>query len=164
MNRIFILFIIVLLFSCEGQSMLFSKKIPEIKDSWSVLKSEHTGKPMIIRRNDGVNKISGKGYLNIRSGISYKFLIQTEDGLQSSDENPSIDKIEDKIYELFDNNKDSVVAIIITTSGFKEYIIYHNKDKNVSDCFNELKSIFTDYQLTGYTEPDKKWELYDQFK
>ncbi len=144
--------------------MFFSKKMPEIIENWSVLTSEYENKQLIIRRNDGTSIISGKGYLNYRTGISYKFLIQTENGLQSKEENQKINEIEDRIYEYFNNNVNSVVSLIITTNGFKEYVIYHNKENNINENFIKLKSSFTSYQLTGYTEEDKKWEVYNQYK
>jgi len=143
--------------------MLFSKKIPEIKENWSVLTSEHNSKQMIIRRNNGISIIAGKGYLNLRSGISYKFLIQTDDGIHSNEEDSKIYEIEDKIYEYFDNNKNSVVSLIITTNGFKEYAIYHNKENNFNEYLNNLRNQFIDYNLTSYTKEDKNWELYTQF-
>jgi len=144
--------------------MLFARKIPGIKENWSVLSGEHNGNPMIVRRNDGISIIAGKGYLNFRSGISYEFRIQTENGQQSTDEEAKIYEIEDKIFASFDNNEDSVVSLIITTGGFKEYVIYHNKQCRFPEKLEAIQSLFGEYRLTRYTEEDKKWGLYAQFK
>ncbi len=112
--------------------------MPEIKDDWVIGTSEHQGKPMIIRRNFGVKKIKGKGYFNLCSGISFKLLIQTQNGLQSKEENEYLNTLENKIFEYFDNNKNFVVTVILSTSGFKEYIIYHNEECNFIQHFNNL--------------------------
>lgn len=144
--------------------MFFSKKMPEIQENWTVGTSEHNGMPMIIRKNEGISVIAGKGYFNLRSGISYKYHDQTENGLPTPEENLHMNVMDDKINEYYDNKTNSVVAIVITTSGFKEYVIYHNNSMGFSKALDALQQLFTNYQLTTYTENDKKWELYKNFQ
>lgn len=144
--------------------MFFTKKIPKIEERWSVKTGEYNGKPIFIRFNNGLETIKGKGILNLRSGISFRLLKETENGLPSSEENPKLNELDDKVNEVFNNLKNVVVAVVISTNGFREYVIYYDKYCDFETNFNNLKTLFPDYELTAYTVEDKKWKVYKQYE
>ena len=123
----------------------------------------NNGMPMIIRKNVGVEEIAGKGYLNYRSGISFNLTIRTENGLQSKKEEPIINKIEEDIFSRLNNNSTSIVAMVISSNNFKEYVVYHNNNVAFNETTHELQTKFTEYEFSTYTDNDKKWDVYSQF-
>ncbi|MBU0761023.1 MAG: DUF695 domain-containing protein [Nanoarchaeota archaeon] len=142
--------------------MIFKNEIPEIKDKWIVAKGENQRNPMLIRRNEGVKSIVGEGYFSIRSGIAFKVLNPDNKGFPKKLEITKLNAIEDAIFNMGDGVSVSIV-VIITTSGFREYMFYHNENFDLEKNIKTLQSKFSEYQFTSYSENDKSWEGYKEF-
>ncbi len=138
------------------------KRIPTIEDQWMVFQGRNEEYSMVIRKNMGLEKIAGKGFLNIRSGISFEILNPKKDGFPTESENEILYRIEDEIFKKLDGKDSAFVGIIITTSGFKEFIIYHNHDFEIKEVLKKLQSKFESYNFTSYTKEDKDWKLYKE--
>ena len=141
-----------------------NKKMSIIEDKWSIFQGRNIEYPMIIRKNIGLEKIAGKGFLNMRSGISFKILNPRKDGFPTKSEDEILYRIEDEIFKMVDGKDYAFVGIIITASGFKEFVIYHNNDFKIKDLINRLKLKFKSYNFTRYTEEDRDWKLYKDIK
>jgi len=147
---------------------LFSKKsndeiITSIPESWTILKGENDGKPMLIRKNVGLDKIAGNRNYSISCGIAFELLFPDENGLPIIENEPELNNLEDEIFQIYESDLNSIVALIITTSGFREFVLYTKDAKEFMTRLKELKSKYNQYELTNYTQKDKNWSTYNSF-
>ncbi len=110
---------------------LFQKKsktnstevITEIQESWSILTGDNNGKPMFIRKNVACDKIVGNNNYPTSCGIAFKLLSPTKDGLPDIENEPELNSLEDDIFDFFESDLNSIIPIMVTTSGFREFVL-----------------------------------------
>ena len=149
---------------------LFNKKVTEnnteltsIPENWSILKSENDGKPMLIRKNVGCEKIAGNKNYSTGCGIAFQLKFPDENGLPNTEKEPELNNLEDDIFEIFENDLNSIVPIVITTSGFREYVIYTKDLSEFQNRLSKLKEKYKQYELTTYNKNDENWKTYKSF-
>lgn len=137
-----------------------STPVESVPQSWSVLKGENEGKVMLIRKNFGCEKIAGHELYNMNCGIAFKLLFPTADGLPNLDSEPIINQMEDEIFEVFESDLNSIIPIVISTSGFREFVIYTKDANEFEKRFEKLKFKYNQYELTCFCHSDPNWETY----
>ena len=149
---------------------LFNKKVAEnngeitsIPESWSILKSENNGKPMLIRKNVGCDKIAGNKNYSKCCGIAFQVKFPDENGLPNAEKEPELNTLEDDIFEIFEKDLNSIIPIVITTSGFREYVIYTKDLSEFQNRLSKLKKKYKQYELTSYNKEDGNWKTYKSF-
>jgi len=141
-----------------------SVKILSIPDNWSLSKGETNGNLMLVRKNNGYNQIAGNKTYPTRCGIALKFLYPNANGLPQIQKEPNLDKLEDDILSIFQSDLNSLVTVIITTSGFREYILYTKDVKIFEKGIEQLKAKYTEYTITSYSQLDESWSTYKSFE
>lgn len=106
-----------------------SEIITVIPQNWSILQGKNKGNTMLIRKNVGCDKIAGIKNYSISCGIAFKLLSPTENGFSDIENEPELNNLEKDIFDFFEADLNSIVPLVITTSGFKEYVLY-TKDVN----------------------------------
>ncbi len=177
-NFTFTLITILTLTSCENSQnnkmgifdKLFNKKVIEnneeitsIPESWSILQSENNGKPMLIRKNVGCEKIEGNKNYSTGCGIAFQVKFPDENGLPNAEKEPELNTLEDDIFEIFEKDLNSIIPIVITTSGFREYVIYTKDLSEFQNRLSKLKEKHKQYELTSYNKEDGNWKTYKSF-
>ena len=177
-NFTFILITILTLTSCENSQnnkmgifdKLFNKKVIEnneeitsIPESWSILQSENNGKPMVIRKNVGCEKIAGNKNYSTGCGIAFQVKFPDENGLPNAEKEPELNTLEDDIFEIFERDLNSIIPIVITTSGFREYVIYTKDLPEFQNRLSKLREKHKQYELTSYNKEDGNWKTYKSF-
>ncbi len=149
---------------------IFNKKVTEqseeilnIPESWSILKSENNGKPMLIRKNVGCDKIAGNKNYSTGCGIAFQVKFPDENGLPQIEKEPELNNLEDDIFEIFEKDLNSIVPIVITTSGFREYVIYTKDLQEFQNRLSKLQAKYKQYELTSYNKEDVNWKTYKSF-
>jgi hypothetical protein len=141
-----------------------SGTITSISESWTVLNGQKNGKPMLIRKNVGCDQIAGNKNYSTKCGIAFMLLFPREDGLPNIENEPELNSLEDDIFDFFETDLNSIIPLIITTSGFREFVLY-TKDINEFELrFKKLKDKYKQYELTNYNKFDDKWNTYHSFK
>ena len=135
-----------------------------IPESWSVLSGENDGNPMLIRKNTGLTKIAGNKNYSMSCGIAFKLLFPDENGLPNIGNEPELNDLEDDIFEIYETDLNSIVATIITTSGFREFVLYSKNVEEFNLRLEKLKTKYPKYELTSYNRKDENWETYKSFK
>ncbi|WP_029274577.1 DUF695 domain-containing protein [Pedobacter borealis] len=138
--------------------------ITSIPQSWSVLEGKNNGMPMIVRKNVGCDKIAGHKAYTTNCGIAFNLLAPTADGLPNFELEPSLNKLEDDIFETLEFDFNSVIPIVITTSGFREFVIYTKDINKFEEGLENIKSKYPRYELTSFNKPDPGWKTYKSFK
>jgi len=141
-----------------------TKSVTSIPKRWSILKGENEGNLMLIRKNVGLDKIAGKENYSTNCGIAFKFLFPDENGLPDIENEPELDDLEDDIFEIYETDLNSIVSIIITTSGFREFVLYTKDVEEFYVRLNKLKEKYHQYEFTSYKQSDENWGTYKSFK
>lgn len=130
---------------------------------WAVLRGTHNDNIMIVRLNTGCKEIMGSKKYSYRMGIAIPFLKSQKDGLPSKKEKNNLDLIEDTIFETFQKDNFSVIAVIITTGNMMEFMIYVSDEKLAIKKVNEIGAKHPNYKFQCYVDKDKKWSGYREF-
>ncbi|WP_275316727.1 DUF695 domain-containing protein [Tenacibaculum bernardetii] len=141
-----------------------SELITEIPESWSVSTGENNGKPMFVRKNVACDKIAGNKNYSTNCGIAFKMLSPNADGLPDIENEPELDNLEDDIFDFLESDFNSIVPITITTSGFREFVIYTKDLAEFNVRLEKLKKKYPKYELTTYNKTDQNWNTYKSFK
>ena len=141
-----------------------SDTVKTITESWSVLTGQNNGKPMLIRKNTGCDNFIGNKNYSTSCGIAFKFLHPDTNELPDVAKEPELNNLEDDLFNIFQTDLNSIVAIVITTSGFREYVLYTTDKKEFEVRLLKLQEKYKQYELTSYDKPDKDWTTYKSFK
>lgn len=141
-----------------------SEIITEIPESWSVLNGKNNGNPMLVRKNVACDRIAGNKNYSTSCGIAFKLLSPNSDGLPDIENEPELDNLEDDIFDFFESDLNSIVPIVITTSGFREFVIYTKDLAEFNVRLEKLKQKYPKYELTTHNKPDQNWKTYKSFK
>ena len=86
------------------------------------------------------------------------------DGLPDIENEPELDNLEDDIFDFLESDFNSIVPITITTSGFREFVIYTKDLAEFNVRLEKLKKKYPKYELTTYNKTDQNWNTYKSFK
>ena len=134
-----------------------------IGESWSILEGKNDNNPMIVRKNKRFDNFEHKSFYKYRAGIAFKILSPDKNGFPNSDEMVILNNVEDTIFDIFQSKNHSLIATIITTSGFREYMLYTQNEAIFSSDFNSLNEKDLKYNFTSYVQEDPDWDGYNQF-
>ena len=131
-------------------------------DSWTMFEGSNEGRPMILRGNTGLADIAGKPPLTHRFGIAVPLHSPRENGFPTSEESEELGAIEKALLATFPAPT-TRLAVVITTSGFREFVFYTSAPEGVPAAVRRLQSEITGHTLQSYVEPDERWEFYRSF-
>lgn len=142
---------------------LDSTRSDSLANLWSVYQGENNGKIMLIRKNNGCEKFVADKRYSVRCGIALKFLLPTDNGLPQIQKETALYNIEEDIFKIFQSDLNFIVTLIITTSGFREYVLYTSDVNKFEIRFVALKVKYPEYTMSSYSEKDEGWATYKSF-
>ena len=144
---------------------LFRKKESSYPNNskWSILKGSNQDKVMIVRRNDSAKQLTGHPEYIYRAGFAIPLLNPTSDGLPTNEETTILNLIEDELSLNMEANQDGLLTLVITTSGFREFVFYTRKPNDMQSIALSLSSKFAPHKVQSYVSEDKKWDVYRQY-
>ena len=144
---------------------LFKKSQPATppEDSWAVAQAELNGKPMFLRINEGLRSIAGKHPFDHRFGVTVPLHTPNEHGLPTNEEMESLNRIEEALEATFPPAGPTLLAVVVTTGGFREWVFYTSVAPDIAPAMETLRSRVTSHELQFYVEPDRKWEVFRSF-
>jgi hypothetical protein len=138
-----------------------SNEVPQsIPSSWSILPGKSEGNAMLTRKNDACEQFIGNSNFSLRCGIAFHILHPDENGFPDVMKEPELDQLEDVIFQEFESNVDAIIPVVITTSGFREYVLYSKSEDIFISKLSEIQKQFPQYQLTHFSIPDPKWKYF----
>jgi len=130
---------------------------------WSALQGEYDKRPMFIRLNSGARAVAKSAALAHRIGVAVPLLSPTDDGLPTSSEGAVLVSIEDALCDALRAGTEVVMAVVITTSGMREFVFYCAMPAHVSPAVSSVRERFPSYEIQLVEESDPEWIVYDQF-
>ena len=118
---------------------------------------------MILRINTGLRPIAGKPPFDHRIGVAVPLRAPDANGLPTKDEADALKKIEDEMLATFHASRQTLLAVVITTSGFREFVFYTSVARDVIPTMELLRTRITSHEVQFYIKPDKSWEVFQSF-
>ena len=133
-----------------------------IDGPWSVGESQYDGKVMIVRSNTGYRELKRVTGYEHQVGIAVPFRSPEPSGLPSPEEHVELDAIEDAISNSLQEQAESLLVAIITTSGMREFVFYTRAPQEVQHRFEQLRSRIASHEIQMMIQLDEAWEIYTE--
>ena len=134
-----------------------------IDGPWSVRQGEHNGNILIVRSNTGYNGFGSIAGYEHQVGIAVPLRAPEPTGLPSPAEDAELGTVEDGICASLEQEAESLLVAIITTSGMREFVFYTRAPEQVKRRFEQLRGSITSHEIQLMIQPDKDWGTYAQF-
>lgn len=129
---------------------------------WIVAKGTHNGQGMLVRRNTGYLQLKSVPGYGHQVGIAVPLTKPDATGLPGAAELARLSEIEDIICSSLEDQAESLMVAVITTSGMQEYVFYTREPHSVQQRFEELRKRITTHEIQLMIQSDKPWRVYDQ--
>jgi Family of unknown function (DUF695) len=132
----------------------------KIIDDWSVGRVDNPSSPVIIRLRSKLNSIIGKDIFPHLLQLSWSFQDMRDAGMPSRSELNELSSFEDIMRDVFETDLHSVLTIIITKKGVREWFFY---TASVDEFMNRLASVPHSNKnpiQVLFTE-NESWKYYD---
>ena len=133
-----------------------------IDGPWSIAEGENDGNVMIVRSNAGYRDFGSVPGYEHQVGIAVPLRRPEPTGLPSPEENAELHEIENLICNSLQEQAESLLVAIITTSGMREFVLYTRDAQRVKRRFEELRNQITSHELQLIIQVDKDWGIYAQ--
>lgn len=129
---------------------------------WSVAEGEHNGNVMIVRSNAGYREFGRLAHYEHQVGIAVPLRGAESTGLPSPEEDAQFGEVEDILCRSFEQEAESLLVGIITTSGMREFVFYTRAPEQVKKRFEMVRSTITSHEIQLMIRLDKNWRAYAQ--
>lgn len=129
---------------------------------WTVAKGTHNGQDMFVRRNTGYVQFKSVPGYEHQVGIAVPLRKPEATGLPGCTELAQLSEVEDIICSSLEEQAESLMVAVITTSGMQEYVFYTRAPLSVQQRFEELRKRITHHEIQLMIQSDKSWRVYDQ--
>jgi hypothetical protein len=130
---------------------------------WTVASGDSEGKPIFVRLNTGAAAVSKQPALAHRIGIAVLLRAPDASGLPTADESATLSQIEDAVAAALRVGHESILVVVLTTGGMREFMLYSAAPQNVEAAVETVRAQFPNYQIQFYVEPDADWDGYASF-
>jgi hypothetical protein len=117
---------------------------------------------MIVRSNAGYRDFGNLPGYEHQVGIAVPLRNAEPTGLPSPAEDAELGKVEDLLYNSLQEQAESLLVAIVTTSGMREFVFYTRDAERVKLRFDQLRSHITSHDLQLMIQVDKAWGVYAQ--
>ena len=129
---------------------------------WSVAEGKHGGRAMFVRRNTGYREFESVPGYEHQDGIAVPLRNAEENGLPGPVELALLGEIEEIICGLLEEQAESILVAVITTSGMQEFVFYTRDPHCVQKRFEELRKRINSHEIQLMIQSDKTWRIYAQ--
>jgi len=129
---------------------------------WSVAEGHNNGRVMIVRTNAGYREFGSLQGYEHQVGIAVPLLDAEATGLPSAAESAQLNEVEDAICSSLEEQAESLLVAIITTSRMREFVFYTREPERVKQRFEQLRNKITSHTIQLMIQSDPKWRVYSQ--
>ena len=135
----------------------------EIIEEWSVGAGQDSSVPMIIRLRSKLDETKGKKLFPHMMRMSWSFQLPNHAGMPSKLESDELSEFEQHLEKHFESDLQSVLTIVITKSGLREWYFYTN---DIDEFMNRLGSVphNNNNPIEIYFTHDENWKYYDDMR
>jgi hypothetical protein len=129
---------------------------------WTVATGTNNGQGMFVRRNTGYLQFKSVPGYEHQVGIAVPLGKPEVTGLPGAAELAQLSEIEDIICNSLEEQAESLMVAVITTSGMQEYVFYTRDPHSLQQRFEELRKRITTHEIQLMIQSDKSWRVNDQ--
>jgi len=118
---------------------------------------------MFVRTNTGYREYGSIAGYEHQVGIAVPLKNAASSGLPTSEENTQLGEIEDAICGTLEEQAESLLVAVITTSGMKEFVLYTRDPQGVKLRFEQLRNRIGSHEIQLMIQEDRTWRTYAQF-
>jgi hypothetical protein len=133
-----------------------------IDGPWQIGEGQNDGRVMIVRSNAGYREFGSVPGYDHQVGIAVPLHAPEPTGLPSPAEDAELGKIEDAICNSLQEDAESLLVAIITTSGMREFVFYTRAPQQVQERFEQLRDRITSHEIQLMIQLDETWGVYAQ--
>lgn len=133
------------------------KKIP-----WALAKGSRDGSSMMMRYRQFQTDFPKQDY-PVRVKVVCDFNERTQSGLPTQTEYARLDIVEDELMGLAEEADTSVLAMVITSSGKREFIFQTSDADDLSTRVNRAYDNESRYYIDVTQEGEDEWHLVDDY-
>jgi len=129
----------------------------------SVLEGKRNGRPLFARRNDSAAILAKHPEFRYRAGVAVPLNYTNEHGLPSENEMQELNVIEDSLLDQMEAGEQSILVLVITTNGMREFVFYTRDSTLVEKVVERLRTRIKTHKIQAYVTKDPGWEVYETF-
>lgn len=135
----------------------------KIIDEWTVSMGQSLNLPMIVRIRSKLDSINGKKNFPHMMRMIWSFKTPCQGGMPSKAESDELSKFEEHLERCFECDLQSVLTIVVTKSGSREWYLY---TEEIEEFMERLKSIPHENQnpIEIYFTNDENWKYYENMR
>ena len=118
---------------------------------------------MFIRLNTALRDHVGRPPFDHRFGVAVPLHSPNADGLPGNSESEELTLIEEQLVAEFVASKQTHLAVVITTSGFREFVFYTSAPHDIQPAMQRFTTRIASHKLQFYIKPDPGWQMYKSF-
>jgi hypothetical protein len=145
---------------------IFGKKAGKYptESKWAILQGRENGRPMLFRRNVSAKTLSSDKQYGHRVGIAIPLLEPNEMGFPSKVEMDILSQVEDELCEKLEKDQMSIMVLVITTGGMREFVFYTRSPEMISPILEDIRKKYSTYEIQSYIKEDKTWLVYRKIR
>jgi Family of unknown function (DUF695) len=135
----------------------------ELIDEWTVSADQSLDFPMIVRIRSKLDSMKGRENFPHMMRMAWSFKIPGQGGMPSKAESDELSKFEKHLERCFESDLQSVLTIVITKNGLREWYFYTN---GIDEFMERLRSVPHENQnpIEIYFTSDENWKYYEDIK
>ncbi len=130
---------------------------------WSVAQGTYDEHPLIVRINAGAAAVRGDITLRHRVGVAVPLNAPDPAGLPAAAEAVVLTEIEDALIEALGVGRSAVHALVVTTSGIREFVFHTRTPEAVDTAVAGVRDRFPSHDVQWILGEDPDWDVYAQF-
>ncbi len=131
---------------------------------WLVAEGKHGDMTMFIRTNTGYRDYKSVLGFEHQVGIAVPLVEAEATGLPGPAELALLSEIEDALCKTLEEQAESLLVAVITTSGMQEYVFYTRAPHRVEQRIAALRKQIISHEIQLMIQPDPTWQVYAQLK
>ncbi len=130
------------------------------KDSWSISNAQRAGRPLLIRRNDGLAAMANRAPYATRLTVSVTFHHPDDQGMPSGEESFALGSLEDSLTNQLTARAGSVFAAVVTGEGRRDYVFYTKAPAEADSLAKQIVQGQPGIAASVRSESDPSWSGY----
>ena len=128
-------------------------------DVWAIAEGTHKDLPLLVRfREKLVPGIDVSNHPQLIR-IYWEYEAHTS-GMPSEADSDEMEVFENRLVDALENDLAGVLAAVVTTNGYREWIYYINSVDTFASRLHNMPQEQVPYPITIETEADPEWDYY----
>jgi hypothetical protein len=134
-----------------------------VPDSWAIARAEDENGPLIVRVNQGLARIRRHADFAHELGVAIPINAPNKVGFPDPPEVAQLKAIEDALIPTLEQNQESILALVSTGGGVREYMLYTRAPDAARARVQALAAAVTTHELQCIVHHDPQWKLFEAF-